>query len=138
MEQSMQDAIPHIHADTTSTAVIGLAAIVAIMLFATFINRISAFLLPFVRSRVYSAAIILFLALWLVDVGLDWYFPPSGFLAISAALFILRVVLELAAPRRGPYRQENPPDSPYGTYYPPDSHGHSGDGSSGGGDGGHH
>ena len=132
----MQNAIPYIHADSTSTAIIGLAAIVAVMLFATFINRISAFLLPAVRSRVYSAAIILFLALWLVDVGLDWNFPPSGFLAISAALFILRVVLELAAPRRGPRRQENPPDSPYGSYYPPDSHGPSPSDTSGG-DGGH-
>lgn len=131
----MQNAIPYIHADTTSTAVIGIAVIVAVMLFATFINRISAFLLPAVRSRAYSAAIILFLALWLVDVGFDWNFPPSRFLAISAALFILRVVLELAAPRRGPNRQENPPDSPYGTYYPPDSHGPSPSDTSGG-DGG--
>ena len=132
----MQNAIPYIHADTTSTAIIGLAAIVAVMLFATFINRISAFLLPAVRSRVYSAAIILFLALWLVDLGFDWNFPPSGFLAISAALFILRVVLELAAPRRRPNRQENPLDSPYGTYYPPDSHGPSPSDTSGS-DGGH-
>lgn len=130
----MQQPGLYLAADTTSTALIGLAAIVAVMLFATFINRISAFLLPAVRSRVYSAAIILFLALWLVDVGFDWNFPPSGFLAISAALFILRVVLELAAPRRGPRRQENPPDSPYGTYYPPDSHGHS---ESSGSDDGH-
>jgi len=131
----MQNAIPHIHADATSTAIIGLAAIVGVMLFATFISRISAFLLPAVRSRLYSAAIIVFLALWLVDVGLDWNFPPSGFLAISAALFILRVVLELAAPRRGPNRQENLPESPYGTYYPPDSHGHSPSDTGGGGDG---
>lgn len=130
----MQQPGLYLAADTTSTAIIGLVAIVTVMLFATFINRISAFLLPAVRSRVYSAAIILFLALWLVDVGFDWNFPPSGFLAISAALFILRVVLELAAPRRGPRRQENPPDSPYGTYYPPDSHGHS---ESSGSDGGH-
>jgi hypothetical protein len=138
MEQSMQNAIPYMRADTTSTAIIGLAAIVAVMLFASFFNRISAFLLPAVRSRVYSAAIILFLALWLVDVGLDWNFPPSGFLAIAAALFILRVVLELAAPHRGPYRQKNPPDSPFGAYYPPDSHSHSdGHSDGGGGDGGH-
>ena len=132
----MQQPGLYLAADTTSTAIIGLAAIVAVMLFATFINRISAFLLPAVRSRAYSAAIILFLALWLVDLGFDWNFPPSGFLAISAALFILRVLLELAAPRRGPNRQENPPDSPYGTYYPPDSHGPSPSDTGSSGDGG--
>lgn len=121
-------------ADSTSTAIIGLAVIAAIMLFGMFINRISVLLLPVVRTRAYSAAIILFLALWLVDIGFDWNFPRNAFLAISAALFILRVVLELAAPSRGARRRphENPPDSPYGSYHAPSSH--DGHGSDSGGD----
>ena len=132
-----------LHADSTSTAIGGLVVIGAMIVFGLFLGRLARFLLPIVRSWAYLIVLGLALLLWLLDPVLGLGLPRIGFLVVFAGLLLLRLAVELAAPRGRASRRAhgNPPESQYDAgLHHPGRHEDWGDGGGdhGGGDGSGH